>query len=544
MKSKHETMSRYFNLPNPGVRSYFDRVVKGNSVEFRTPWYNKAPLSSIVSRWLSYVESLKHAWPSLWEYEIDQSKKIGPMSIMKPLAQRMDDIDSYYSAPKSSQVEHRPIPQTIIDKVCLKLDGLKGLRLKSASETLRNMRLNTNSGTPYFQRRNTVIEKTVPCECYLRDGELQVVQGQHGNRRSWKAAAILGWRGQEGGPDRDDVKQRVVWMFPFAINVLELQFYQPLIAAAQRRSVVPAWIGLDTVDRVVTRLFNTKRPGDPIICTDFSKFDQHFGPNLQEAARSIFSHLLGRDEVGIDWLRRVFPVKYHIPLIYDWGKVRTGPHGMASGSGGTNADETFVHMCLQHALAAKFRHPLNPHSQCLGDDGILCIPSITAEDVVRCYAEYGLEMNVGKQRTSTTDCIYLRRWHHTSYRNSEGVCVGVYSTCRALGRLAEQERWYEPETWSKEMVALRQLSIIENCRYHPLREQFVKFCMEGDQYRLGIDIPGFLERVDVYAKKAIARIPEFLGYTASFDEARKSGLSSWWIVNYLLKLKAKRKMVQ
>lgn len=535
--SRDETMSRYFNLPNPGVRAYFDHVVKGNNVEYRTPFYGKLPLTKIVQLWLEQLSSLQRRWPSLWEYEVDQSKKVGPMSIMKPLSERMDDIESYYSAPFSSSKEHRPVPQAAIDMTCRKLEGLKGLRPRIQKNTLSEMRLDTNSGTPYFQRRNRVVDKTIPCILRSHKGKILLTQGKE--RQVWEAAAILGWRGQEGGPLGEDVKQRVVWMFPFGINVLELQVYQPLVSAAQRLRAIPAWVGNSLVDIEVTRLFNSKAPGDPIICTDFTKFDQHFGPNLQECSRIILSYLLENSDSSRDWLRLVYPVKYCIPLIYDWGKVMTGPHGMASGSGGTNADETLAHLTLQFAVAQELRRPLNPHSQCLGDDGILSIPRVTAEDVVRSYAAYGMDMNVGKQRVSTTDCIYLRRWHHTNYRDGQGICVGVYPTCRALGRLAEQERWYDPEVWSKEMVALRQLSIIENCRYHPMRDAFVQFCMKGDQYRLGIDIPGFLERVDFHARKAMNLIPEFLGYTSSMALSQGQGLSSWWIVNYLLKLKSR-----
>ena len=165
-------------------------------------------------------------------------------------------------------------------------------------------------------------------------------------------------------------------------------------------------------------------------------------------------------------------------MILTWDRVITGAHGMGSGSGGTNADETIVHRMLQHEAALNAGEQLNLSSQCLGDDGVLTYPGCTVEDVIRSYTAHGLEMNPDKQYASTQDCTYLRRWHHTSYRVN-GVCVGVYSTNRALGRLAEQERFYDPRKWSKEMVALRQLSIIENCKWHPLFEKFVDFCMKG-----------------------------------------------------------------
>jgi hypothetical protein len=357
---------------------------------------------------------------------------------------------------------------------------------------------------------------------------IQVLGGDY-----WKACAILGWRGQEGGPKPEDVKQRVVWMFPFGVNIKELQVYQPMIEAAQRNNLVPAWVSMDAVDERVTRLFDTKSPNDLIICTDFSKFDQHFNADMQDAAKSILQGIFTNDSEFTKWIKDVFPVKYNIPLAYDWNKIRYGSHGMASGSGGTNADETLTHRALQYEAAMRHQKILNPNSMCLGDDGILSYPGCTVKDVTRVYSSHGQDMNLDKQYASAQDCTYLRRWHHTNYRIN-GVCVGVYSTNRALGKLAEQERYYDPDSWGARMVALRQLSIINEIQYHPLREEFVDYCMKGDKYRLGLDIPGFLDDIAKIARTANEVLPDFLGYTKSLGKADDSyGIENWWIVKYL-----------
>ena len=230
------------------------------------------------------------------------------------------------------------------------------------------------------------------------------------------------------------------------------------------------------------------------------------------------------------WLENVFPVKYQIPLTFAKDTIVSGPHGMGSGSGGTNADETLVHMALQYEAAQSKGVQLNPNSMCLGDDGILSYPGITAKDVTDSYTAHGLSMNVDKQEESKEECTYLRRWHHNKFRH-RGVCVGVYSTCRALGRLCEQERFYDPKKWSKEMVALRQLSILENVKYHPLREEFVEFCINGDKFKLGLEIPGFFRDIVRIAESATDMIPDFLGYTKS--QQRSTGIQDWWIVQYL-----------
>lgn len=529
-KSSEAKWAEYFSVPNPGLVTYFDRVRKGNDREYRTTFFKGRSLENVLKGWKPTLDTIESKWPTLCEFENDLAKKVGPLSIQKPLNERMDDIDSYYD---SILLESTAISDSAVAAVLKEWGSNRGLSIRGQRATVEKMKLSTNSGSPYFTKRRAVVDKTVPVKLeFLGINTKQVLP-----REDWFAAAVLGWRGQEGGPTDEDVKQRVVWMFPFGVNICELQVYQPLIEVAQKASLVPAWIGLEAVDRTITKLFDTKGKNDLIICTDFSKFDQHFNRDMQNCAKSILTHILNNSAESRYWLENVFPVKYNIPLAYAMDKVRYGAHGMGSGSGGTNADETLTHRALQYEAAISQNQKLNPNSQCLGDDGILSYPGITVEDVVRSYTAHGQEMNHDKQYASKLDCTYLRRWHHQDYREN-GICVGVYSTYRALGRLCEQERYYDPEIWGPKMVALRQLSIIENCKYHPLFEQFVQFCMKRDKYRLGLDIPGFLDNITKIAQDSMDLIPEFLGYSKSLgDSSHAYGIAEWRVVQYLKSLK-------
>lgn len=484
----------------------------------------------MLKEWDHQLRTISGKYPELYEFENDLGKKVGPLSIMKPLKDRMKDIDSYYD---SILLESKPISAEAIRSATKEWADVAGIRIRGMRKTVETMKKSTNSGSPYFTKRSRVVEKTVPCTVFP-DGEHVIQDLPDG---VYDGAAILGWRGQEGGPSPDDVKQRVVWMFPFSVNIRELQVYQPLIQAMQHGQVphVPAWVSMEAVDRAITRMFDTKGANDLVICTDFSKFDQHFNKDLQDCAGQCLSSLFVHDSDFEQWTRDIFPIKYMIPLAYDWGKIRYGKHGMGSGSGGTNADETLAHRCLQHEAAISSGQVLNPNSQCLGDDGVLTYPGISVEDVMQAYTSHGLEMNESKQYASTHDCVYLRRWHDKDYR-VDGVCVGVYSTNRALGRLCEQERYYDPEVWGPKMVALRQLSILENCKYHPLKEEFVNWCMKGDKFRLGLDIPGFFDNLERYAQEATDYMPDFMGYTQSLQSdgnPASGGISNWWVVKYL-----------
>jgi hypothetical protein len=529
-KNKEIKFEDCFNLPNPGLRSYFDIVERGQPEEYRTTFAKGSSVQQVLTEWKPTLESLFDKWPTLVEFENDLASKVGPMSVMKPLKDRMSDIDSYYDG---ILLPTEPLDLKAIDAVIAEFAKGRGIMPRGQQKTVDLMKKSTNSGSPYFTKRRLVVAKTVPCSVFYPEmtQALNIKPGGAKTNPQFNIAAVLGWRGQEGGPKLTDVKQRVVWMFPLSVNIRELQVYQPLIEVAQRFNIVPAWVSMEAVDKRITQMFDTKAPQDDVICTDFSKFDQHFNLECQNAAKIILANILTPNQEANAWLNQVFPIKYEIPLAYSYGKIRSGKHGMGSGSGGTNADETLTHRALQYECAQRANQRLNPNSQCLGDDGVLTYPGIKVEDVVRSYTSHGLEMNPDKQYVSKHDCTYLRRWHHQNYR-VDGVCAGVYSTYRALGRLCEQERYYDPEVWGLKMVALRQLSIIENVKYHPLRDQFAEFCMKRDKYRLGIDIPGFLDNIDGIAKEAIDLMPDFLGYTKSMVKDQ-TGLSEWWIVKYL-----------
>lgn len=524
-------MDSYFKLPNQGLRSYFGNVVKGQSEVYDTPFAKGESTKDLISAWNETLVSINDRWPSLYDFEMDMAGKVGPLSVMLPLEERMGDIQAYY---EGIHLPSQPIEVKAVKAVIAEWGGASTLRIRSPLATLEKMKKSTNSGSPYFTKKHNVMDETVPYQVRATGN----IVYQRLPDFSGEACAVLGWRGQEGGYSKDDVKQRVVWMFPFAVNIDELRVYQPGIEYAQRRNLVPAWVSNYEVDKVMTQLFDTKGENDLVVATDFTKFDQHFNSSLQNAAKAIISTRFTYDSAMESWLEGTFPIKYMIPLCYNWGEFKFGAHGMGSGSGGTNFDETLAHRALQYEAAITKEVRLNPNSQCLGDDGVLTYPGITVEDVVRSYASHGLEMNDQKQYASTHDTVYLRRWHSKDYR-VDGVCVGVYSTMRALGRMRYLERFMDPEVWSAEAVELRWYSILNNLEYHPLREQFVQFCMKRDKYALGLKIPHFLDNLNKITQEKIELMPDFLGWRASVSKspANQYGIADWWIIKYLKSLR-------
>jgi len=531
LEKKQPDLGEFFELPNPGLRAYFQRTVAGNPDDYRPPFWKGKPRSTVLAEWQKVIDRLgvKESWPSLYEFEMDMKSKVGPMSIQLPLNKRIESIEAYYKDYGGQDLNEAAINDTIDY-----FRQIKGIRLRSLAKTADNMRLSTNAGNPWFAKRKRFIQDAI--KCHVRFADKQMYGLVHG--KEYHLAAILGWRGQEGGIQDDDVKQRVIWMMSLLLNLHELSFYQPAIEAIQRFELIPAYVSMECVDRRVTQLFDTKGASDDVICTDFSKFDQHFGKCMQDAALKIEQGLASPSGDLHEWFNNVYPVKFNLPLICSEDLMFSGAHGMGSGSGGTNFDESLAHRALQYEAARSIGTELNPNSMAYGDDGILSAPGLKVEDVIRAYTSHGQEMNPDKQYVSKHDCVVLRRWHHDNYRQN-GIMVGVYSTFRALGRLLAQERFYDPEEWGPEAVTLRAWSIIENCNYSPYFEEFVNFCIKGDKYKLGLGLPGFLERVEQQAKRLTDLIPDFLGYTKTLqsNDGKEVGIKAWRIYKYLKSLR-------
>lgn len=530
MKITAPNLQEIFDLPNPGLRAYFTHNVQGSTADIRPPFWKGHTRAQVLEMWQRVYDTLAIAdkYPTLNEFEMEMKAKVGPMSIQLPLKDRIPSIESYYTLVEQESV---PISDSAIKAaISYFRANSSSVRMKTQPRVIDEMRLSTNAGAPYFTKRRRVVAKTVPCHA---GADMTSV---YPSGDTWPNVAILGWRGQEGGIHEEDVKQRVVWMYPFALNVQELQMYQPLITAMQKRGVIPAYVSMEAVDQAVTDLWRTKSPNQLVVCTDFTAFDQHFNQHMQDAAQSIIRGLVASDIRHEEWFASVFPQKYNIPLVCSEDVMYTGSHGMGSGSGGTNFDECMAHRALQYEAAQLAGQTLNPYSMAYGDDGILTYPGITVEQVTQAYRAHGQEMNVSKQYASAHDCVVLRRWHSDSYRDSRGVMVGVYSTFRALGRLLAQERWYDPEEWGPIQVTLRAWSILENCKHSPAFEPFVDFVMEtGDKYRLGLEIPGFMDNIGKYVRESIDHLPDFLGYTKTQQVAQpiEKGIREWRVYQYL-----------
>lgn len=503
---KRINLRQYAQL-NYKLFNHFDHLKYGQSEVFRTPFWNKAPMPSVVKEWMKIVceANLNHRMPGLFEIEVDQSKKVGPYSVIPPATKRMDTLKEYWEPVNGKAAINQDAVNQVKKLFRSELHGYQ------RNDVIAEMRLNTSAGLPYYTKRAEA---------------LRIYE-----RTNWEDfypyAALWGTRVQPGGPKVSDEKVRTVFMMPFSLNVKEGAYYYPLIKYMQDYALPFPVNNLRWTERRVTALFDTKPADQLVVNTDFSSFDQTFREPLQNAAYDILMSVFdGKTAILID---ETFWVKYTLPLVISEDTAVFGKHGMGSGSTGTNPDENLAHKSLQYEAAIEAGQELNPNSLSLGDDGILTFKGITADAVIKTYVKHGLVMNEAKQYVSADSAKYLQRYYHVSYRDNEGIMLGVYPTFRALGRLLTQERFHNPKFWGPKQVTLRALSILENCNNHPLFETFIDFVAKGDSFDLGRKIPGFFDNLEQDWEEYKAQ-HDLESYT---QRNEKTSINDWKVVQYL-----------
>jgi hypothetical protein len=211
---------------------------------------------------------------------------------------------------------------------------------------------------------------------------------------------------------------------------------------------------------------------------------------------------------------------HNIELLISKRMLFSGTHGVPSGSTFTNLIDTLVHLIAQFHVCSKLRVLRYSGCQVQGDDGLLVLPpSIKVEDMHDGYAELGLDSNPDKAFEGYDDCLYLQRYY------KRGIQGGMYPSYRALNSLLGQERFYDEDEWGADMVVLRAIMILENCKHHPLFSDLVKFVMAGDRYRLGADWPG---GIDSLLRKGVPKAKSMSNFVPSYNqEDRLAGIQGF-----------------
>uniref|UniRef100_A0A2V0RJ29 RdRp n=1 Tax=viral metagenome TaxID=1070528 RepID=A0A2V0RJ29_9ZZZZ len=421
-----------------------NRIVKGNDTVLVTPVAERVGPDDIKRSWNKVFQAnIGLMNDELIAIEEAQKLKFGPRSIAKPWSEiRATALSSFeLKNIDCSHLESKPRASSDIGR----------LRPVSIETSAKRVRKDTQSGPPYFAKKGAVLSQT-----------LDNLPEQYD--RNWEMAPAI--RTQEQG------KTRLVKIFPFSDILIENSYFLPLFEYTRRQPGFSAMIGPDAVDVSMTRLISEAvRLNQYCLSGDIDTFDDSCNASLQHNAFTELSQLLQPAyRQGFSEVERRFLTK---PLITPEG-IWTGEHGIPSGSNFTNIIGSKINqqVCSHPAELSEF----------LGDD--LGLVTARPEKIFERYDNCGLTMNESKTMIKPSSFVYLQRYYHPDYV-IDGIVHGIYPLWRALNRLCYPERFTdfnEFDLTGSGYFAIRSLSIMENCKYHPLFEIFVKFWLKYERY--------------------------------------------------------------
>ena len=118
------------------------------------------------------------------------------------------------------------------------------------------------------------------------------------------------------------------------------------------------------------------------------------------------------------------------------------------------------------------------------------------------------------------------------------MITGIYPTFRALNRLCYQERFSsfkEFDLKGSDYYSLRTLSILENCKDHPLFEELVKFIASKDKYNLEVSDKGITNYVNF-----VSSTEGFVGDVVNQHGDDLKGIKSWESFKLVKRLQAQK----
>ena len=467
---------------NNGLKLYLNSLLKGRKATPPSWLYEDKSWTEVMSDWLdNYLRpNLDVKDPILkkvFQHELSQLKKAGPQGEVKPVKELMDLVAEGYelaNSPKpvlfTEKLWHEAKEMAV--KLLFKDTGIyKRLRRRAHDQVVDDMRdrdtLESNSGWRDFSRRKL---PTV-----LQHAYEDIAIGRY-----LEHPAILLFRNYNN-------KTRPVWMYPMSTNIVEGSFTQPLKEMLMKHTSLrffSPWRGYEEVSLDLTEAYND---GYVISASDFSHTDAHFTKWAMLEVYDVIKFAFQESE----WkdLKQSMLHVVDIPLVVGPDKWIIGAHGVSSGSNWTNDVETYMDFII--ACYLKLKGLVTDPFSAIGDDMAHKQSSFNknfAKQVSQICIRGGFDVNAEKVTNDLDDVKYLQRYTFrgwvSKYRTLNGTPLlrGVYSTIRALNSSLNPEKFHSPKLWSKDMFAVRQFMILENCIDHPLFEDFVIFVCKGHSY--------------------------------------------------------------
>lgn len=442
------------------------RIELGSKEALFTPMGKEHKPSDILNDWnVIFNRNSGVINEGLMEIELSERGKYGPRSIALPWLERKLSVYNYFEGSDLTDLTLNCEPQYSRDK--------HKLRPVSLEKALSLIRKSTSSGLPFITSKGLVLEETVRnLERYLERLD----------------PALVGTRTQELG------KTRTFWIVALADILFEMRYYKPLLEYQKRQSWRSALTGPDMVDQAISDMMLNNTDRDVVfVSSDFVQFDATAKENFHKMVFKYFKNLYqSTAHPALDRIQYKFS---NMGLVTPDG-IKEGKHGIPSGSVFTNEVGSTGQMLIARQSEVVFLENM----QCQGDDGVYMVKRDNVDTLTSTFTKNGLVLSgKDKFKVKSNEVNYLRKYFSLDY-DVNGKIGGIYSVYRALNRLVHPERWINFEDFKilgKDYYSIRAISILENCKHHPLFEEFVKYIVSLDKYNLNYSEIGLKQYIQM-----------------------------------------------
>lgn len=450
------------------VVNHLVSLLKGSTNYYHSPLANNTPPNEILVDWDIIFDEKMHMLNSqLLDFELNQRKKFGPRSIQLPWVDRCQSILNSFKCQISNF--NTDFFYTFPDHP---VGILKAIR---AGEVKSKIKLNTSSGLPslttkekaannLFENFDELLEREDPCMLYTRTAESS--------------------------------KTRNVWGYPFAALYFEMFFFFPLLDFMKTKYWMASVVSPDLVDIRMTEIIkDSALCGKTLYSVDFIQYDSSCRWQIIVKAFFVVKKLFA--EMYHEFLDEICLRFYTIGIVTPQGIFR-GKHGIPSGSNFTNV----LGSLIQAGVALSNHFIFENKMLVCGDDGVYSMEPENVSKFEATWEHAGFNLGKDKCMISANCASFCQRFYHTDYEVN-GLIGGIYPTYRAINRLIWLEKFTDLKKIgmsSKDYFGMRTLTILEQCKYHPLFEDLVRFVLEREKYALNVSEAGTAKYIENLAK--------------------------------------------
>lgn len=438
------------------LANHLGKLLVGSKEIYLTPLAKKGIPIELYVDWGFIIEANYHKLNSdLLELENSNKSKFGPRSFSAAWEDRVASLEASYKCQNENHIAlfHHTYGEGTLAPVSL-------------NEAVQKAKLNASSGLPFLQKKGKVIEHVIQNFDDLLER---------------KDPGMVFTRTAEKGKTRNTIG------YPIADTLLESMFYIPFLLIEQTLYYRASLVSPDLVAKYITEIIEKAiATGRLIYSVDFKGFDASIKYQyIIKAFEDVKSNFAPIFHVHLDYIcERMYTICIVTP-----GRIFFGKHGIPSGSGWTNAIDSIIQKGV--AGLCKFINLLECQIQ--GDDGVYIMDEQDITEFESTFKSAGLHLEKSKSKISRNSAVFCQKLYHIDYKGENGIIGGIYPTYRALNRLCFQESYVNFKSLGiqgKDYYGIRTLTILENCKYHPLFEDLVRFVLSKEKFSMDISEDG------------------------------------------------------